>query len=61
MQRADLLQPYSIVPATWLSGSPTIKQCRQVATRYDKLAASYLVFTQLASISLWLRVNEASP
>ena len=32
-----------------------IKQCRQVATRYDKLAANYLAFIQLASIRLWLR------
>jgi transposase len=35
-----------------------IKQCRRVATRYDKLAANYLAFIQLASIRLWLRVNE---
>ena len=33
-----------------------IKQCRWVATRYDKLAANYLAFVQLASIGLWLRV-----
>jgi transposase len=26
-----------------------IKQCRRVATRYDKLAAKYLAFIQLAS------------
>ena len=32
-----------------------IKHCRRVATRYDKLAANYLAFVQLASISLWLR------
>jgi transposase len=32
-----------------------IKQCRRVATRYDKLAANYLAFIQLASIRLWLR------
>ena len=36
-----------------------IKHCRQVATRYDKLAANYLAFVQLASIRLWLRVNES--
>ena len=35
-----------------------IKQCRQVATRYDRLAANYLAFIQLASIRLWLRVYE---
>jgi transposase len=38
-----------------------IKQCRRVATRYDKLAANYLAFVQLASIRLWLRVNESTP
>ena len=32
-----------------------IKHCRRVATRYDKLAANYLAFVQLASIRLWLR------
>ena len=38
-----------------------IKHCRRVATRYDKLAANYLAFVQLASIRLWLRVNEFAP
>jgi transposase len=38
-----------------------IKQCRRVATRYDKLAANYLAFVQLASIRLWLRVNDSTP
>jgi transposase len=38
-----------------------IKQCRRVATRCDKLAANYLAFIQLASIRLWLRVNESTP
>jgi len=36
------------------------KYCRRVATRYDKLAANYLAFVQLASIRLWLRVNEST-
>ena len=35
-----------------------IKQCRRIATRYNKLAANYLAFIQLASIRLWLRVYE---
>ena len=39
--------------------SNKIKQCRRVATHYDKLAANYLAFVQLASIRLWLRVNAA--
>jgi transposase len=38
-----------------------IKQRRRVATRHDKLAANYLAFIQLASIRLWLRVNESTP
>lgn len=38
-----------------------IKHCRRIATRYDKLAANYLAFIQLASIRLWLRVNESAP
>ena len=38
-----------------------IKQCRRVATRYDKLAANYLAFVKLASIRSWLRANESAP
>ena len=38
-----------------------IKQCRRVATRYDKLAANYLAFVQFASIRLWLRANGSTP
>ena len=38
-----------------------IKQCRRIATRYDRLAANYLAFVQLASIRLWLRVNKSAP
>ena len=38
-----------------------IKQCRRIATRYDKLAVNYLAFIQLASIRLWLRRNEFTP
>jgi transposase len=35
-----------------------IKQCRRIATRYDKFAVNYLAFIQLASIRIWLRVYE---
>jgi transposase len=38
-----------------------IKQCRRVATRYDKRAANYLAFIKLASIRIWLRANEFTP
>jgi transposase len=37
-----------------------IKQCRRVATRYDKLAANYLAFVQPASIRIWLGANEST-
>jgi len=37
-----------------------IRQCRQAATRYDKLAANYLAFVQLASIRLWLAARNES-
>jgi transposase len=30
-----------------------IKHCRRIATRYDKLAANYLAFVELASIRLY--------
>jgi hypothetical protein len=38
-----------------------IKQCRRVATRYDKLAANYLALIKLESIRIWLRANESAP
>jgi transposase len=38
-----------------------IKQCRRIATRYDKLAANYLAFIKLAAICIWLRVYESAP
>ena len=51
----------STVRATRSNGSSNkIKHCRRVATRYDKLAANYLAFVQLASIRRWLRVNESA-
>ena len=38
-----------------------IKQCRRIATRYDKLAVNYLAFIKLASIRIWLRANKSTP
>jgi transposase len=32
-----------------------IKHSRRVATRYDKLASSFLGFVQLAAIRCWIR------
>lgn len=37
-----------------------IKHCRRIATRYDRLAANYLAFLQLASIRLSLRAYESA-
>jgi transposase len=37
-----------------------IRQCRRIATRYDKLAANYLAFIKLASIRIWSRANESA-
>jgi transposase len=38
-----------------------IKQCRPLASRYDKLAANYLAFIKLAAIRIWLRAYESTP
>jgi transposase len=38
----------------------TLPHCRRAATRYDRLAANYLAFVQLASIRLWLRIHESA-
>lgn len=38
-----------------------LKQCRHIATRYNRLAANYLAFIKLASIRIWLRANESAP
>jgi transposase len=38
-----------------------IKQCRRIATQYNKLAANYLAFIKLASIRIWLRAYESTP
>jgi len=60
-QRSDLLQPYLYRARNRVERFfNRIKQCRRVATRYDRLAANYLAFVQLASIRLWLRLNESA-
>jgi transposase len=38
-----------------------IKRFRRTATRYDKFAANYAAFIKLASVRIWLRVNESTP
>ncbi|MGO9057418.1 MAG: IS5 family transposase [Candidatus Binataceae bacterium] len=37
-----------------------IKNCRRIATRYEKHAPHFLAFVKLAAIRLWLRVYEAT-
>ncbi len=37
-----------------------IKHFRRIATRYDKLAANYMVMIKLASIRVWLRAYEST-
>ena len=32
-----------------------LKQCRRIATRYEKTATCFLAFAQLASVLIWLR------
>lgn len=60
-QRPDLLQPISVSRAHLIERFSNKKQCRLVATRYDKFAANYLAFLRLASIRIWLRANESTP
>jgi transposase len=38
-----------------------IKQCRRIATCYDKLTMNYLAFIKLASIRIWLRAYASTP
>jgi len=50
-ERGDQLQPVSTSSKNLVEQFfNKIKHCRRVATRYDKLAANYLAFIQLASI-----------
>ena len=37
-----------------------LKQFRRIATRYEKLAANYLAMIKIATIRIWLRVNEST-
>ena len=61
-QGPHLLSPYLYLPHNLVERFfNKIKQCRRIATRYDKLAANYLAFIKLASIRLWLRVYEFTP
>ena len=37
-----------------------LKQFRRIATRYDKLGATFLAFIQLAAVRIWLRSIEST-
>jgi transposase len=61
-QGADLLQPLPYRARNLVERFfNRIKQCRRIATRYDKRAANYLAFVKLASIRLWLCAYESTP
>jgi transposase len=60
-QSPDLLQPVSRARSLVERFFNKIKQCRRVATRYDKLSSNYLAFVKLASIRIWLPANESAP
>ena len=52
LQRPYLLQPYLYHARNLIERFfNKIKQCRRVATRYDKLAANYPAFIKLASVT----------
>ena len=36
------------------------KQCRRIATRYEKRAVNFLAFVKLAAIGLWPRTYESA-
>jgi transposase len=60
-QRSDLLQLVS-APRAKLDRTVfnKIKQCRPVATGYDKLAANHVAVIKLASIRICLRADETA-
>ena len=37
-----------------------LKQFRRIATRYDKLGATFFAFIQLAAVRIWLRSIEST-
>ena len=38
-----------------------LKQFRRIATRYDKLGATFLAFLQLAAVRISVRLIESTP
>ncbi|NJM30675.1 MAG: transposase, partial [Rhizobiales bacterium] len=37
-----------------------LKQCRHIATRYDRKASAYMAFAKIAAVRLWLRIFESA-
>jgi len=50
----------SLEPVAFTGSLSKIKHSRRIATRYDKLASSFLGFVQLATIRLWIRFVNAT-
>jgi transposase len=44
-----------------LPNKPRGVRRRRIATRYDKLTASYLAFINLLAIRIWLSAYESAP
>jgi transposase len=62
LQGTNMLQPLSVPCAQFgRTVFKEIKQCRRIATRYDKLAINYIAFIKVASIRVWLRAYESTP
>jgi transposase len=59
--RPDLFQPVHRARNLIERFFNKIKQCRRVATRYDKLAANCLAFIKLASIRIWRALMSPRP
>ena len=59
--RSNRREPICFSPHLYRARNLVERFFNKIAMRYDKLAANYLAFIQLASIRLWLRFNEYTP
>ena len=64
--RSNTKQPHAFSPTLYRLRNQVerffnrLKHCRRIATRYEKLAANYLVMIKLAAIRIWLRTYEST-
>jgi len=45
----------SLGPVAFTGSLNKLKQCRRIATRYDKLLVNFMGFVKIAAIAIWLR------